>query len=53
MAHLAGLSIALWMDRYDLLIAGIAFGIPSTLLFFDLLPGGRNRIVSMIERIVR
>jgi hypothetical protein len=53
MAHLAGLSIAFWMGRYDLIVAGIAFGIPSTLLFFDLLPGGRGRTVSMIERIVR
>lgn len=41
------------MQRYDLVAAGIAFGVPSTLLFFDLLPGGRNRIVIMIDRIVR
>lgn len=53
MAHLAGLSIAFWMGRYDLIIAGIAFGIPSTLLFLDLLPGGRNRIVGLIGNILR
>jgi hypothetical protein len=44
--------MALWMERWDLLAAGIAFGIPSTILFFDLLPGGRNRMVDLLRRIL-
>jgi hypothetical protein len=40
------------MRRWDLLAAGLLFGIPSTLLFIDLLPGGSNRMVEMIRRIV-
>jgi hypothetical protein len=51
-AHAAGIGISLWMGRYDLLAAGIGFGIPSTLLFFDLLPGGKNRMVKALRWIL-
>lgn len=52
-AHLGGIAISLWMNRWDIVVAGIAFGIPSTLLFLDLLPGGRGFTIKLIERIVR
>ncbi|MDG6226127.1 MAG: hypothetical protein QCI82_11525 [Candidatus Thermoplasmatota archaeon] len=52
-AHLGGVAISLWMNRWDLLAAGIAFGIPSTLLFLDLLPGGKGHMIKLIERIIR
>jgi len=41
------------MGRYDLLAAGIAFGVPSTILFLDLLPGGKGYIIKVIRWIVR
>jgi len=52
-AHLGGATICIWMGRWDLLAAGIAFGIPSALLFWDLLPGGRGYIIRFIKLIVR
>jgi len=52
-AHLGGTAICIWMERWDLLIAGLAFGIPSTLLFWDLLPGGRGYIIRLMKLIVK
>ncbi|MGA1822522.1 MAG: hypothetical protein ACMUIG_08340 [Thermoplasmatota archaeon] len=37
------------MGRWDLLAAGIFFGVPSTLLFIDLLPGGPNHTVKVVK----
>ena len=48
-AHLGGAAICVWMQRWDLLAAGIAFGIPSALLFWDLLPGGKGIIIRLIK----
>ncbi len=53
LAHLAGVVISVWMGRWDLLAAGIAFGIPSTFLFHDLSPGGRGYMISIIQRLIR
>jgi hypothetical protein len=52
MAHLAGAFISVWMSRWDLLAAGIAFGIPSTLLFHDLSPNGRGVMIALIKKIL-
>jgi hypothetical protein len=52
-AHSGGIAIAIWLGRWDLLIAGIAFGIPSTMLFYDLLPGGGNRTVKLLRSFIR
>ncbi|MGA1820884.1 MAG: hypothetical protein ACMUHU_07750 [Thermoplasmatota archaeon] len=52
-AHLGGAAICIWMERWDLLAAGLAFGIPSALLFWDLLPGGRGYIIRLMRLIVR
>ncbi len=52
MAHLAGAVISIWMGRWDLLTAGMAFGIPSTLLFHDLSPNGRGVMIALIRKIV-
>jgi hypothetical protein len=35
------------------LIAGLVFGIPSSLLFFDLLPGGKGYIIRFIKWALR
>jgi hypothetical protein len=53
LAHLGGLALCIWMERWDLFAAGIAFGIPSSLLFFDLFPGGNNYIVAILKYILR
>jgi len=53
MAHLGGIFICIWMERWDLLIAGLAFGIPSSLLFFDLLPGGKSYTVKFLKWALR
>jgi hypothetical protein len=52
-AHLGGILMSIWMKRWDLLLAGILFGIPSTLLFYDLLPGGKSRIVRTVRKLIR
>lgn len=51
-AHIGGAAICLWMERWDLLIAGIAFGIPSTLLFMDLMPGGRGVMIKVVKKLL-
>ena len=48
-AHIGGAAICVWMGRWDLLAAGLAFGIPSALLFWDLLPGGRGYIIKFLK----
>ncbi len=53
LAHLAGVVISVWMGRWDLLVAGMAFGIPSALLFHDLSPGGRGIMIGIIKRLIR
>jgi hypothetical protein len=53
LAHLGGLALCIWMERWDLFYAGLAFGIPSSLLFFDLFPGGRNYTVSILKYLLR
>ncbi|MBN1538938.1 MAG: hypothetical protein JW939_02250 [Candidatus Thermoplasmatota archaeon] len=53
LAHMGGTLLCIWMERYDLLAAGIAFGIPSALLFRDLLPGGRGLTVKIIRWMLR
>ena len=50
-AHLGGILMSIWMKRWDLLLAGILFGIPSTLLFYDLLPGGKGRIIRVVRKL--
>ena len=52
-AHLGGALLCIWMKRWDLLIAGAAFGIPSSLLFFDLLPGGKGYIIRFLKWALR
>jgi hypothetical protein len=48
-AHIGGALLCIWMRRWDLMAAGIAFGIPSSVLFFDLLPGGKGYIVRFMK----
>lgn len=50
MAHAAGIVISVYMGRWDLLAAGIAFGVPSTFLFHDLSPSGKGLVISLIRR---
>lgn len=52
-AHMGGLLLSVWMKRWDLFIAGILFGIPSSFLFFDLLPGGRGYTIRFVKGILR
>ncbi len=52
LAHVAGVTISIWMGRWDLVAAGIAFGVPSALLFHDLSPSGRGLIISFLRKIV-
>lgn len=52
-AHLGGILMSIWMKRWDLLLAGILFGIPSTLLFYDLLPEGKGRMVRFVRKLIR
>jgi hypothetical protein len=52
-AHVGGAIICILMQRWDLLIAGLAFGIPSALLFFDLLPGGKGFIIKFLKWALR
>jgi hypothetical protein len=49
-AHAGGIAISIWMGRWDLLVAGICFGIPSTWLFHDLSPHGKGWIIGFIRR---
>jgi len=53
LAHLGGLALCIWMKRWDLFAAGLAFGVPSSLLIHDLLPGGKNHIVRLLRYILR
>ncbi|MBN1390411.1 MAG: hypothetical protein JXA22_07205 [Candidatus Thermoplasmatota archaeon] len=53
LAHLGGALLCIWMRRWDLLTAGIAFGIPSSLLFWDLLPSGKGFIIRFIKWYLR
>jgi hypothetical protein len=52
-AHVGGALLCIWMKRWDLLAAGLAFGIPSSLLFFDLLPGGNGYMIRFIKWALR
>jgi hypothetical protein len=52
LAHVSGAAISVWMGRWDLLVAGIAFGIPSMLLFHDLSPNGKGYMIDWLRRIV-
>ncbi|HHD15085.1 MAG TPA: hypothetical protein ENK47_00080 [Euryarchaeota archaeon] len=51
-AHAAGIVISVYIARWDLLAAGIAFGIPSTFLFHDLSPSGKGLIISLIRGLI-
>lgn len=51
--HLGGAALCVWMERWDLLAAGLAFGIPSALLFFDLLPGGKGYLIRFLKWALR
>lgn len=53
LAHLGGAALCIWMERWDLFAAGIAFGIPSTFLFLDLLPGGRGYMIRLLKWVLR
>ncbi|MEA3559854.1 MAG: hypothetical protein U9R75_11430 [Candidatus Thermoplasmatota archaeon] len=51
-AHIGGCAICIWMGRMDLLIAGIAFGITSSMLFYDLMPGGKGWTISLMRKLI-
>jgi hypothetical protein len=49
-AHVSGAAISIWMGRWDLLAAGMAFGIPSFVLFHDLSPGGKGYVIRILKK---
>lgn len=51
-AHVGGAAICIWMRRWDLLTAAFLFGVPSTLLFLDLMSGGKGIMISLIKRFI-
>jgi len=40
------------MGRWDLVVAGLFFGIPSTLLFHDLSKSGKGRMIEFIKKLL-